>query len=63
MFSMQIPFLDLDQVYNSGQVFRWIKFRDGKYAIPYGDSCVKVEQVHNVQGDRFLFSCDEKEFF
>ena len=44
MFIIEVPFMNLDQIYNSGQCFRWIKLRDGKYAIPYGDKVLKVEQ-------------------
>ena len=59
MFIINIPFMNLDQIYNSGQVFRWMKFRDGKYAIPYNDSCLKIEQ----QKDRFIMNCSEEEFY
>lgn len=51
--------MNLDQIYESGQVFRWIKFRDGKYAIPYGDKCLKIEQ----QKDRFIMNCTDEEFY
>lgn len=60
MFIITIPFLDLDKVYNSGQVFRWIKFRDGKYAIPYGEHCLKIEQQ---KGCRFVMNCSDEEFY
>ncbi|MDE7423570.1 MAG: 8-oxoguanine DNA glycosylase, N-terminal domain-containing protein, partial [Lachnospiraceae bacterium] len=59
MFIINIPFMDLDQIYNSGQIFRWIKFRDGKYAIPHGDKCLKVEQ----QKDRFIMNCTDEDFY
>lgn len=59
MFIISIPFMDLDQIYDSGQVFRWIKFRDGKYAIPYGDTCLEIEQ----QKERFIMNCPDEEFY
>lgn len=59
MFIMTIPFMNLDQLYLSGQVFRWIKFRDGKYAVLVGDSCLIIEQ----QKDRFVMSCTDEEFY
>lgn len=52
--------MDLDQIYSSGQVFRWIKFRDGKYAIPFGDSCLKIEQQ---QKDKFVLNCTDEDFY
>lgn len=60
MFIINIPFMNLDQIYLSGQCFRWIKFRDGKYAIPYKNKCLKVEQQ---QKDRFVFYCSEEDFY
>lgn len=59
MFIIEIPYLNLDQVYNSGQVFRWIKYRDGKYAIPVNGAILKVEQVRQ----RFIMSCTDQEFY
>lgn len=65
MFIIQIPYLNLDQCYNSGQVFRWIKLRDGKYVIPHGDSALKIEQVKREDrySDRFVLSCTDQEFY
>lgn len=51
--------MNLDQIYESGQCFRWIKFRDGKYAIPYGPVCLKIEQ----QKDRFIMNCTDEDFY
>ena len=59
MFIIEVPFMNLDQIYNSGQCFRWIKLRDGKYAIPYGDKVLKIEQ----QKQRFIMSCTDEEFY
>lgn len=59
MFIIEVPFMNLDQIYNSGQCFRWIKLRDGKYAIPHGDKVLKVEQ----QKQRFIMSCTDEELY
>lgn len=59
MYSIEIPFLNLEQIYKSGQVFRWIKFSDTKYVIPFGDKVVKVFQ----QRKRLIFDCDEETFY
>lgn len=59
MFIIEIPYMNLDQIYNSGQVFRWIRYRDGKYAIPVGDRVLKIEQVKQ----RFIMNCTDQEFY
>ena len=56
---INVPYLNLDQIYNSGQVFSWIKFRDLKYVIPYKDQALKVEQ----QKDRLIMNCNEEQFY
>lgn len=59
MFCIAIPYLDLDQVYKSGQVYDWKKIRAGKYIIPYEDKIISIEQ----RKDNFLLSCSEQEFY
>lgn len=59
MFVIEAPYLSLDQIYLSGQIFRWTKVRGGKYIIPCGNKALKVEQVRN----RLVLSCSEKEFY
>lgn len=59
MFVINVPYFDLDQIYNSGQIFSWIKFRDKKYVIPFGDQALKVEQ----QKDRLIMNCNEEQFY
>lgn len=59
MFIIEIPYLNLDQVYKSGQVFRWFKIRDGKYAIPVRDALLKIEQNHQ----KFIMNCTDQEFY
>lgn len=59
MFVIEAPFLNLDQIYDSGQVFTWIKLRDGKYVIPFKGQAMKIEQVK----ERLIMSCSEEQFF
>lgn len=59
MYVIEILYLDLDQIYKSGQVFRWIKLNDGKYIVINKDKTVKVEQKRT----RFIFDCSEEDFY
>lgn len=59
MYIMEVPFFNLDQIYASGQVFRWIRYRDGKYVIPHRDKALRVEQTK----DRLIMSCNDEEFY
>lgn len=59
MYVMEVPFINLDQIYASGQVFRWIRYRDGKYVIPHRNKALKIEQ----QKDRLIMSCNEEDFY
>lgn len=59
MYVIEILYLDLDQIYKSGQVFRWIKLHDGKYIVINRDKTVKVEQKRT----RFIFDCSEEDFY
>lgn len=59
MFVIETPYFNLDQTYLSGQIFRWIRLKSGKYVIPYRNKALKVEQVKS----RLILSCNEKEFY
>lgn len=66
MFVIEVPYINLDQIYNSGQIFSWIKLRDSKYVIPFKNKVLKIEQ----QRDRFdltkcrlIMSCSEDDFY
>lgn len=59
MFVMEVPFLNLDQIYESGQCPRWIRLRESKYVIQNGDKALKVEQ----QKGRLIMSCSEEDFY
>ena len=58
MFVIEVPFINLNQIYNSRQALRWIKLKDNKYVIPFGNCALKVEQ----QKERLIMSCSEDEF-
>lgn len=58
MFEIEIQNLNLEQIANSGQCFRWKKIDENKYGIvAYGKY---VEIVQN--GQNFIFSCDKEEW-
>ena len=59
MYVIEVPFLGLNQIYESAQPLRWIKLRDSKYVIQDGCSALKVEQ----QNGRLIMSCTEEEFY
>lgn len=59
MFSVECQYMNLDQIYRSGQIFRWTKVRNGKYIIPYQNKALKIEQIRN----RLVLSCTDEEFY
>lgn len=59
MFVIEVPFLNLNQIYESKQTLRWIKLRDSKYIVLDGNNSLKVEQ----KGDRLIMNCTDKEFY
>lgn len=66
MFVIEVPHLNLNQIYDSRQVPRWIKLKDDLYVVIHKDKAIKVQQ----QQDRFdfnryrlMFSCNEEDFY
>lgn len=59
MYVIQVPNMNLDQIYLTGQSPRWIKLRDGKYIIPFRDKAVKIEQ----KKERFMLNCNDEDFY
>lgn len=59
MFVIEVPYFNLDQIYNSCQTPRWIKLRDLKYVVFYKDKALKIEQ----QKQRLILSCSEEDFY
>lgn len=58
MFSIEVPGLNLQKIYDSYQTSRWIKINNETYVVPYNNVAVKVQQIKN----RLLFSCSLSEF-
>lgn len=66
MFVIEVPYFNLDQIYNSGQVPRWIKLKEGKYVIPFRDKALKIEQQRDkfdFNKHRLIMSCPEEDFY
>jgi len=59
MFLIEIPYFDLEQMYNSGQVPRWIRSEEYKYVIPLGEKAFSITQ----KKEKVILSCDEIRFF
>lgn len=66
MFVIEVPYFNLDHIYDSGQVPRWIKLKESKYVVIHKDKALKIEQ----QRDRFdwtrhrlIMSCSEEDFY
>ena len=53
-----IDHMNLDQIANSGQCFRWQKLNDNTYGIPAFGRYLEISQNDNV----FTLSCDEDEW-
>jgi hypothetical protein len=59
MFSIQIPYCDLNLLYQSVQAIRWRRVDEDKYVIINGSDIVLVQQ----KKDKKLFICSEDAFF
>ena len=55
---VKIDHMDLDQIANSGQCFRWQKLNDNTYGIPAFGRYLEISQNDDV----FTLSCDENEW-
>ena len=58
MIKKSIDYLNLQQIADSGQCFRWKKQDDNKYSVIAYGKYVEIEQ----NGNEFTFSCDEQEW-
>lgn len=70
MFVIEIPYFNLNHIYNSGQAPRWICLsksdEKSKYVIPYKDKALKIEQQRNKfdwTKYRFVMNCSEQDFY
>jgi len=70
MFVIEVPYFNLNHIYNSGQAPRWIVLKQSpeksKYVIPYRDKSLKIEQQRD-KSDwtkfRLVMSCSEEDFY
>lgn len=58
MYTIENDYMDLAQIADSGQCFRWEKTDENSYKIYRLDESVTIVQEKN----KFTFSCDEEEF-
>lgn len=58
MFTVQIDHMNLYQIANSGQCFRWQQIEDNSYIIPAFGKELTISQ----DGNTFILSCDENEW-
>ena len=70
MFVIEVPYFNLDHIYNSGQAPRWIQLgqspEKSKYVIPYKDKALKIEQQRDKfdwTKHRLIMSCTEEDFY
>jgi N-glycosylase/DNA lyase len=70
MFVIEVPYFNLDHIYNSGQAPRWIQLgqspEKSKYVIPHKNKALKIEQQRDRfdwTKHRFVMSCSEEEFY
>lgn len=59
MYSIAAPNLSLDQIYASGQCFRWKRIAEGKYIIPYINGASVVQQ----NKENIVIHCPEEQFY
>lgn len=58
MFTVQIDHMNLHQIANSGQCFRWQQINENTYKIPAFGKELTISQ----DGNTFILSCDENEW-
>ena len=58
MYTTQIDHMNLHQIANSGQCFRWQQINDNTYKIPAFGKELAISQ----DGNSFILSCDENEW-
>ena len=59
MFIIEVPYLNLNQIYNSGQILNWIKIKEDSFVIFHKDQALKIEQ----KKDRLIMQCTEEQFY
>lgn len=59
MFVINIPYLDLNKIYDSGLAFMWRKINTDDYIIVHKDKAIRVKQLK----DTIMLECTENDFF
>ena len=59
MFIIDVPYLDLNQIYMLNQSFSWKKISDNKFKIILKDKAIIAEQNH----EHLVLTCTEEEFY
>lgn len=59
MFVIEVPFFDLDKTFESSQMLRWKKLKDGMYVVIHKNMALKIEQQKN----RLIMSCSADDFY
>lgn len=59
MFVIEVPNFNLDHIYNSGQVPRWIKAKELSYIVLFRDKALRIEQKRA----KLVMDCPEEEFY
>lgn len=66
MFVIDVPFFNLNHIYNSSQCPRWIKLSESKYIIPFRDKALKIEQRFDISSSEnchLIMNCSEEDFY
>ena len=70
MFVIEVPYFNLDHIYNSGQAPRWIQLgqspEKSKYVIPHKGKALKIQQQRDKfdwTRHRLIMSCTEQDFY
>lgn len=59
MFVINIPYLDLNKIYDSGLAFMWRKINTDDYIVIHKDKAIRVKQLK----DTIMLECTENDFF
>lgn len=59
MYTLNVPYLNLNQIHMSGQVFNWYWMTNGSYLIPYEDKSTLIRQYN----DRLVVGCNDEQFY
>lgn len=66
MFVIEVPYIDLNHIYNSSQAPRWIRLKESHYVIPHRDKALKIQQQKDrfdLNRSRLIMNCSEEDFY